>query len=143
MDFNNIHQDIHHKCATDSIGENVSDIFSRKIDSATLSKSDFLSAWELGKKPEYFSEKVICLFKGVSVNKITDQSQEVMIKEKYKTTKKIKPQSEAYYLKFKFNSNAGKIWETSSKADKSHCTFFKSDDFDIDRHINTVSIEPI
>ena len=40
-----------------------------------------------------------------------------------------------YYCKVKFKEDAGKIWCNSNKKVNPHHTFFKSDDFDIDIHM--------
>jgi len=134
MDFNNINMDIDFNCIEGNVTENLTDTFTRKIKSSTISSDDFKSYWEKDRRPKEKDHDSIRKFKGVSVNKINEFTNESYIANVYKITFALRPKSKINYCKFKLLPNAGKIWETPRVdiPDLSHCTFFKSDQFTLD-----------
>lgn len=49
--------------------------------------------------------------------------------EKYQTTLAIKPRGAKYYCRLRMLPHAGVFWQTPSRTDPSHHTFFKCDSF--------------
>ena len=103
----------------------------RKLRKDKVEERDFLTHWEREIRPESQECEDICSYKGVSINQFKNEY-ESQILNKYKTTFKFNPKKGAYYLKFKFNENVGRIKYAPEDDDISHYNFFKADEFQIE-----------
>lgn len=140
MTFDNINTDTSCNCLEDTIID-IDNSYVRKLRKEILEEKDFLTHWERNLKADNADCKKICSSKSVSINQFKPET-EVQILEKYKTTFNINPKKGAYYVKFQFLQNAGKVKHTPDIEfkDESHFDFYKADDFSFDkiRIIDTV-----
>ncbi len=51
MEFQNLHDDIDFNCINKDVTENIKDVFTRKMKSSVLQNDDFISYWEMGRRP--------------------------------------------------------------------------------------------
>jgi hypothetical protein len=133
MEFQNLHADIDFSCTNKDVSENIKDIFTRKMKSSALQDDDFISYWEMGRRPPIQDKEKVCMSKGLSVNKYENDddirnlyNQLFFGASKFKR-KKVRPQ---YYCKLKFKKGAGKVWLNGNRKPY-HFTFFKSDAFNL------------
>ena len=140
MRFDNINFDNDCNCLKDSF-ENTEDIFTRKLRKQNLSELDFKSYWEKGKYRNETDCKKICLSKGVSIHIIKDDNETQVIKI-YQETFKISPGMKKYYCKFKLLSNAGQVKPSHGRNSKWHFTFYKCDQFTMEK-IEILNILPL
>jgi len=136
MEFKNIHQDLNINCIDDKCRENTNDIFSRMIKTPEISIDDFKSYWELGRRPPISNEK-ICEFRAISVFKFSSSIEiEQHFRDLQGKCSSVKRNfiNQNYYANIKFKKDAGLIKDTSySLQSPKHFSFFKSDDFTIDK----------
>ncbi|MFC1732091.1 hypothetical protein ACFL6I_17435, partial [candidate division KSB1 bacterium] len=88
----------------------------------------------------YKGENQTCKAKGLSVNKFDNNLEEIL--NNYLEIISHSPRAFKYYCFLKFKKGAGLLWHNTSKRYKSHCTFFKCDQFSIDL-INAYNITPL
>lgn len=133
MEFKNLHADIDFSCINKGVTENTNDVFTRKMKSSALKDEDFLSYWDLGRRPPVLEKREICRYKGVSINKYENDADIRRLynrlfsdASKFKR-KKIRPK---YYCKLRFKKGAGMVW-LNGNIKPYHFTFFKSDAFSL------------
>jgi len=133
MTFEKITSDTECECLT-SATIDIENLYVRKLRKETLEDKDFLTHWERNLRPEVQDCENICSFKSISINQFKTET-ESQILEKYKTTFNINPKKGAYYLKFQFLEDAGKVKHTPDIVtnDISHYDFYKADDFNFDK----------
>jgi len=133
MTFEKINTDTSCNCLKGAIID-TENSYVRKLRKETLEEKDFLTHWERDIKPDTDDCEIICSHKAVSINQFNPET-EAQILEKYKTTFKINPKKGAYYLKFQFLQDAGKVKHTPdfNTNDESHYDFYKSDDFNFEK----------
>lgn len=133
MTFDKINSDTKCDCLSDAIIDNENS-YVRKLRKETLEEKDFLTHWERDIKGDSLECDNICSLKSVSINQFKAET-EAQIIEKYKTTFNINPKKGAYYLKFQFLKEAGKVKHTPDLKtnDTSHYDFYKADDFNFDK----------
>lgn len=144
MEFKNLHNGTTCKCIDNKCKVNTEDFFYRRLFSNALTKSDFKTWDEIGKKNRNSTPSCdeVCSYKSLSLSK---EVPDVNIEEFYKTTIRIKPNTERetpYYCRIKFTSKCGKVKLTPSKKDPNHHSFYKADDFDFEKLI-LVEIKPM
>lgn len=134
MTFEVLHSDTECNCICDAL-ENTNLLFARKISKPSPKSGDFKTHWERNRRPNSESCNDICLHKGISINFWNNNSEEQII-NKYVNTLKFQSQENKNQrdciLVFRFKKDAGLIKSSPTKNDPSHCTFFKSDSFNID-----------
>lgn len=143
MKFENIHKDIKFNCVKDDMMENTVSIFSRMIQDEQIGEVDFQSHWEQRKYEFKKDQMKICKLKGISLNILEDDNEEE-IRDFYKRTIDFKPKLKGkwnYHCKLKFERGAGVCWDTPND-NSYHKTFFKSDDFGLDKVV-TIAITSI
>ncbi|WP_437538178.1 hypothetical protein WME79_19760 [Sorangium sp. So ce726] len=107
--------------------------FARRTSGKELKESDFLSWWDLGRRPATKPEqsrycKDVCGYKGVSVHLYTDHDE---LMKHYRTTKAFKPKATPYYCIVKLTPSAGKVASTPSSGDPLHHDILKADNFNV------------
>lgn len=130
MTFDKIKTDTDCDCITSASNVDIENFYVRKLNKSTLEERDFLTHWERNKRPLIEDCENICSYKSVSINQFSVDT-ETQILEKFKTTFNINPKKGAYYLKFQFSTDAGKIKFTPQENDSSHYDFYKADDFNL------------
>lgn len=120
--------------------EDTNNFYIRKISNNKITPIDFHSKWENGIFGESKNCNDICNYKGVSLDKYSDQNFET-IKKKYIRNFKINPGRAKYLVKFKLKKNSGMIKQTRTKYDLTHVNLFKSDKFSIDSIIESCIIK--
>jgi hypothetical protein len=133
MEFQNLHADIDFSCINKGCAENIRDVFTRKMKSSILKDDDFISYWEMERRPPIQDREKVCMSKGISINKFEndDEIRNLYNKlfsdaRKFKR-KKTRPQ---FYCKLIFKKGAGMVWLNGNKKPY-HFTFFKSDAFNL------------
>jgi hypothetical protein len=124
--------------------QNVTDIFVRRVGGNILSDNDFLSYWEEGRKLEHYTQRGICMSRGLSMLKIEHDNEESIL-DTWRPSINFKPQKKLkikFFCKIRFKDNAGLVWKTSSKDKPYHHTFFKCDDFKMG-DIEVLEVAPI
>jgi len=132
MEFKKLHSGTTCKCIDGECKINTDEFFYRRFFGENATKEDFESWEEMGKKHRVPAPNCdeVCSFRSLSITKHVD---EVNIEEFYKTTIKLKPNTEyetPFYCKMKFTDKCGKLKPSKSKKDANHHSFFKSDEFD-------------
>lgn len=131
MEFTKIHSDIEVVCVGSENIENTTDIFIRRIKKESLEESDFLSYWELGRRPDSLDKESVCSYKAVSVYKHNDDaSVEAKILSLFSKARSFKPSLSPIYCKLRFKTGAGKI-KIDGNCQPYHCSFFKEDKFSL------------
>jgi hypothetical protein len=133
MTFDSLHADTDCDCLGGAF-EDTEKVFARKISKPNLRVADFSSHWERNKKPLEDSCIEICKYKGISVNYWDDLTKQPIIDKYVKSLRLIDLDSKIVkdsILIFRFKSKMGSLKHSPSKLDPSHCTFYKSDTFDI------------
>lgn len=131
MTFENLQFDSECNCVKDAI-EDYSNEYVRKLRKEVVEERDFLTHWERNIRPEINNCENICSYKGVSINQFKDEFVELIL-NKYKTTFNFNPKKGAYFLKFKFKQDAGKVKFAPEEDDNSHYNFFKADSFGLEK----------
>ena len=131
MTFDKIHSDTDCNCLSKAVIDTSSE-FVRKLRKDNVEDKDFLTHWEREIRPETEDCETICSYKGVSINRITPEYENLIL-EKYKTTFTINPKKGAHYLKFRLNEDTGKVSYTPEEDDKSHYNLYKADDFSLEK----------
>jgi hypothetical protein len=133
MTFDSLHADTDCDCLGDAF-ENTEKLFARKISKPNLRIADFTSHWERSKRPSEDSCIEICKYKGISVNYWDALTEQQVIDKYVKSLRLIDLDNKIIkdsILIFRFKSKMGSLKYSPSKLDPSHCTFYKSDTFDI------------
>jgi hypothetical protein len=126
----------------DLVIENLIHTFARRVKHNPAINEDFLSYHEEGQKPKRKDRDncdFVCKYRGVTTYKV-DDTNEASLKAKWANTVRLKPAASRLYCKFRFAAGAGKAKHTPSHDEECHHTFFKSDDFDIDRRLIILDI---
>lgn len=138
MTFENIINDTNCNCIENSF-EDTNNEYIRKLKKDKIEDKDFITHWEriIGRDSQICKD--VCSYKSISIDLCQDNNIGI-ITNKYKITFHINPKKGAYYIKFKFDENAGKIVHTNDKNDITHHEFYKSDEFTLGKIkiINTV-----
>ena len=144
MTFDSLHIDTECDCLGETF-EDTKQIFARKISKPNLRVADFRSHWERNIKPSKNLCIEICRFKGISINYWNDLTRQQVIDKYVKSLRLIdldKKIVKDCILIFRFKSEMGYTKSSPTTNDPSHCTFFKSDTFDIENIevINTIEL---
>jgi hypothetical protein len=131
MTFEKVHSETDCNCLSKAVIDTSSE-FVRKLRKGVVEDKDFLTHWDREIIPEEEDCDTICAYRGLSVNQITPEFENQIV-EKYKTTFNINPKKGAHYLKFKLQTDAGKVQYTPEEDDKSHYNLFKSDNFSLEK----------
>ncbi|RXK82738.1 hypothetical protein EST62_10200 [Chlorobaculum sp. 24CR] len=129
MKFKNINSDTDCDC-TSKAEIDSSNEYVRKLRKDKVEDKDFQTHWERGIRAENEDCDIICSYKAVSINQIKPEYENLIL-EKYKTTFNFNKKKGSYYLKFRFNKDAGKVIYSPEEDDKSHYNFYKADDFNL------------
>jgi hypothetical protein len=133
MNFTKLHDGISCDCLEDTHIDIKTPYF-RRIANITPTSDDFISWYEMGKKPKDTCED-ICGFRGVSIYICSEKTKDVIITKQKKAVsqrKRISPMAkipEFGYL-FKLKEAAGKIKQ--SGPDSNHYDLYKCDEFTLD-----------
>ena len=128
MKFEKLLQDTECDCLERAI-EDTKNLFARKINKPNPLNKDFYSHWERGKRA--VECKNICGYKGISVNKWSENDKNAII-NKFLTTFSISPKHKDGIFVFRIIEGAGLIEHTPNKNDVTHYDFYKSDDFSLE-----------
>jgi hypothetical protein len=136
MLFEKLHEGTHCECLNDnSVSENTTDTFARRVRQNPPMLEDFQSWHEEGKRLRASDREnceVICMYRGVSMNIINDTN-EVAVKEYFADTVRLRPKSPWIYCKFRLLPGAGKVRPTPTTHSGLHHTLYKCDDFAMDK----------
>lgn len=133
MEFQNLHADIDFSCINKDVTENIKDAFTRKMKLSVLQDDDFISYWEMERRPPIQDKKNVCTYKGISIHRYEndDEIRSLYNKLFFDASKfKRKKERPQYYCKLKFKKGAGMVWLNGNRKPY-HFTFFKSDAFNI------------
>lgn len=131
MTFDQLTTDSDCDCLSLGAVENTTDEFLHAVNGPTLGPRDFRSLWEQGRKCAPSDCAQVCLRKGVSTN-LASEIEETL--EKYRTTVRFSPRMQSrrsHYCRFRCRPGAGMFRHTPRNSDRTHFTFYKSDEFDM------------
>ena len=139
--FNKLHEDIQDTlpdcdCIKD-LNEETTSIFIRGIRKDKITIDDFRSYWEEGRCRVKENCKTICDNKGVSIYKQIEGHTKGL--ERLKRISQNKPNRVSYACELKFKNNGGFVKE-GKNSPFNHCNFYKSDQFETEKHIETLKI---
>ena len=142
MIFDNLFKDCECDCLAESFECQQKFIYLRKLNKAEVEEKDFLTHWERGKEPETNECDHVCGFRGISIDLLEEDSEQTQnaIINRYRTTFKINPRKGSYCLRFKFKSGSGNIKHTPFDGAETHHDLYKSDEFQINTHIDQLAI---
>lgn len=133
MDFQNTFENTNCNCLDGAEADNIS-VFVRRVgESKTLKARDFRTHHERGKIPHTNSCEDICSYRGLSIEKYTEEWPDAFAKRK-ETTNAFSPQNNYQMAKFKLGDKSCKVKYTPNQQDgynKFHYDLYKSDEFDV------------
>lgn len=135
MTFNYLHYDLSSSCncvATHESREVSLQTYGRRVQNISPSIADFYSYQEERGNPRFDECGKICDWRGVSINLITDENEQLIILE-WRSMISHKPKIKSkIYCKFKLKENVALTVPSpvdESASGKSHFTLLKSDNF--------------
>ena len=131
MEFQKLHDGSDCNCI-DNAEEDVVNQYVRRLRKEKLSEKDFKTHWERGIGVNKNECGDICSYKGISLNQLSEESESLII-QKYKTTFNINPKKGGHLIKFQLKDDAGVVEHSPTKSDETHYSFFKSDDFELEK----------
>lgn len=142
MTFRNLHEGIDCDCREfDGVDQNTTESFARRIRTRRPTLEDFKSASELKLKRDINNTKDLRKYRGVSIDKVGNDEAE--IRRKFKELFVFSPMGAGYYCQFMFKPNAGLVWDTRTRKNPHHHTFFKCDAFTLKGSVKVVKIVPL
>lgn len=138
MKFKNIENGTGCSCLEDAVVDEVP-AYLHYIDSPSVKTRDFASKWERYEKsrpeelPSQEDCKVVCAWKGVSVNKVDGYDEDEVYRvytEPYRYVPE-KERNKRRILKFTLGANTGMVQHTPNTEHDSHHDLFKCDTFDV------------
>jgi hypothetical protein len=141
MTFEHIQSDTHCDCISGA-SEDIICIYVRKIQKPISRDKDWLSYWEVGKRPIVDDCSVVCSFKGLSVNLWSELSKRNTL-DKFLTTFKFSHSNKKNsLLVFKIKPGAGLVKHTPEVNDPYHYDFYKCDNFteDMFEHLEVIEL---
>lgn len=131
MEFKNLHLDIECDCI-DGCNVDTNTTFALRTLGQTLSEDDFISYWDLGRRPQKSNScHSKCALKAQSMSIMNDESKDD-VTNIYKEIFPLVPAYIQYLTIIKFKEDCGMTKPSPSYRNKHHYSFYKCDEFKLE-----------